>query len=221
MCDSKRRRVRESSRVSQQKFIMQKKRKKIFTHKLFRQQNENKMWLMSCVIFFFSFYLPLLLRLASSSLLLYCLGRTVVLGWLQKRKNYDFFFSWDLFYIAFFLNFFFWTSKSSNGNDSIFFFSCVHTAMCAWIDSGLRVLLVCTLAPNDRACNNASPLLLPCVYVSPLCCLSDCMYQVMNVKWFSTLTKPDVYSVWYTLFLSLSLSHIKVCINNFFFCDFD
>lgn len=81
VCDSKRRRVRESSRVSQIYIA----KKKDFTYKLFRQQNENKMWLMSCVIFFCS---------PSSSLaapcflllLLYCL-EIETFNCLQNGKN--------------------------------------------------------------------------------------------------------------------------------------
>lgn len=134
MCDSKRRWVRESSNVSSEFNIKCKrkyknKKKLFFTYKLFRQQNENKMWLMSCVNFFFSFNLPLLLRLASSSAIALLSRLTrVILGLPPKAENY-YFFVRDFF--LFFFNFFFWTLKSSNGNDLIFFFSCVHTVMCA------------------------------------------------------------------------------------------
>lgn len=69
------------------------KKKDFFTYKLFRQQKENKMWLMSCVNFFSPFIFLSRCALLLPPIALLSRRTRVVLGCLQKRKNYNFFFS--------------------------------------------------------------------------------------------------------------------------------
>lgn len=90
----------------------------------------------SCV-WFFSF---------AALLLLFLLPLTIVFH-SNMLQNGNYFFE-ENFFCSF--NFFFWTSLSSNGNDSIFFFSCVHTAVNRFRSESTTRSYVLA---DDRGCN--------------------------------------------------------------------
>lgn len=104
-----------------------------------------------------------------------------------------------IFFCSF--NFFFWTSLSSNGNDSIFFFSCVHTAVNRFRSESTTRSYVLA---DDRGCNARlllkSIALCVCLSLSPsLHCVSGDECEMIFYADDRRVSEIFFYNFWFFL----------------------